>query len=143
MLGLIVAAAGIALGDWLDIPEMDGIASIVIGAILAVTAILLAYECKGLLVEESTDPAKVNRIKRLLDSERRVKRVNEVLTMHLGPTDVLLNISVDFIKNMDVNDAEDVISVMEKRIKSEFPEINRVFIEAQSWLGHRQSMRGL
>ncbi len=143
MLGLIVAAAGIALGDWLDIPEMDGIASIVIGAILAVTAILLAYECKGLLVEESADPAKVNRIKRLLDSERRVKRVNEVLTMHLGPTDVLLNISVDFIKNMDANDVEDVIGGMEKRIKSEFPEINRVFIEAQSWLGHRQSMRGL
>ena len=143
MLGLIVAAAGIALGDWLDIPEMDGIASIVIGVILALTAILLAYECKGLLVGESATPATVNRIERLLEAERRVKRVNEVLTMHLGPTDVLLNISVDFIDNMDANDVEDVISGMEKRIKSEFPEINRVFIEAQSWLGHRQSMRGL
>ena len=63
--------------------------------------------------------------------------------MHLGPTDVLLIISVDFINKMDANDVEDVISDMEKRIKSEFPEINRVFIEAQSWLGHRRSMRGL
>jgi len=143
MLGLIVAAAGIALGDWLDIPEMDGIASIVIGVILALTAILLAYECKGLLVGESATPATVNRIERLLEAERRVKRVNEVLTMHLGPADVLLNISVDFIDNMDANDVEDVISGMEKRIKSEFPEINRVFIEAQSWLGHRRAMRGL
>lgn len=143
MLGLIVAAAGIALGDWLNIPEMDGIASIVIGAILAVTAIQLAYECMGLLVGESAAPAKVNLIKRLLNSERRVKRVNDVLTMHLGPSDVLLNISVDFINNMDANDAEDVISGMEKRIKSEFSKINRVFIEAQSWFGHRQSMRGL
>ena len=143
MLGLIVAAAGIALGDWLNIPEMDGIASIVIGAILAVTAIQLAYECMGLLVGESAAPAKVNLIKRLLNSERRVKRVNDVLTMHLGPTDVLLNISVDFINNMGANDAEDVISGMEKRIKSEFSKINRVFIEAQSWFGHRRSMRGL
>ena len=143
MLGLIVAAAGIALGNWLNIPEMDGIASIVIGAILAVTAIQLAYECMGLLVGESAAPAKVNPIKRLLNSERRVKRVNDVLTMHLGPSDVLLNISVDFINNMDANDAEDVISGMEKRIKSEFSKINRVFIEAQSWFGHRRSMPGL
>ena len=143
MLGLIVAAAGIALGDWLNIPEMDGIASIVIGAILAVTAIQLAYECMRLLVGESAATAKVNLIKRLLNSERRVKRVNDVLTMHLGPTDVPLNISVDFINNMDANDAEDVISGMEKRIKSEFPEINRVFIEAQSWFSHRRSIRGL
>lgn len=56
---------------------------------------------------------------------------------------MLLNISVDFINNMDANDADDVISVMEKRIKSEFSKINRVFIEAQSCFGHRRSMRGL
>ena len=143
MLGLIVAAAGIALGDWLGIPEMDGIASIVIGVILAVTAILLAYECKGLLVGKCATPATVNQIERLLESERRVKRVNEVLTMHLGPTDVLLDISVDFINNIDANDVEDVISGLEKRIKNEFPEINRVFIEAQSWLGYSRSMRSL
>ncbi|MGB0555049.1 MAG: hypothetical protein ACPGQV_21175 [Alphaproteobacteria bacterium] len=69
--------------------------------------------------------------------------MNDVLTMHLGPSDMLLNISVDFINNMDANDADDVISVMEKRIKSEFSKINRVFIEAQSCFGHRRSMRGL
>jgi divalent metal cation (Fe/Co/Zn/Cd) transporter len=140
---LIVAAAGIALGDRLGIPEMDGIASIVIGLILAVTAILLTYECEGLLVGESAAPATVNRIERLLKSERRIKHVNEILTMHLGPTDALLNISINFIDNMDANDVEDIISGMKMQIKSELPEINRVFIEAQSRLGHRRSMRGL
>ena len=143
MSGLIVAFVGILLADLLEMPVLDGAASIGIGLILAATAAVLAYECKGLLVGESAAPATVNRIERLLESERRVKRVNEVLTMHLGPTDVLLNISVDFIDSMDANDVEDVISGMERRIKSEFPEINRVFIEAQSWLGHRRSMRGL
>jgi cation diffusion facilitator family transporter len=143
MLGLIVTAAGIALGNWLGIPEMDGIASIVIGVILAVTAILLAYECKGPLVSESAAPATVNRIKRLLESERRVRRVNEVLTLHLGPSDVLLNISVDFNDNMDTNYVEDIISGIEMQIKSELPKINRVFIEVQSWLGDRRFMRDL
>jgi divalent metal cation (Fe/Co/Zn/Cd) transporter len=143
MLGLIVTAAGIALGDWLGISDMDEIASIVIGVILAVTAILLAYECKGLLVGESAAPATVNRIKQLLESERCVRRVNEVLTIHLGPSDVLLNISVDFNDNMDTDYVEDIINGMEMQIKSELPETNRVFIEAQSWLGHRRFMRDL
>lgn len=142
MLGLIVAAGGIALGDWLEIPEMDGVASIIIAIILATTAVLLAYECKGLLVGESADPGTVDRISRNLGSDRRVKQVNEVLTMHLGPTDVLLNVSLDFIDALDANELESAISDMERRLKHEFPEINRVFIEAQSWRGHRRSMRG-
>lgn len=141
MLGLMVAALGIALGDWLGIPEMDGIASVVIGIILAITAVLLAYECKGLLVGESADPQTVNRIKRMLEADRKVKRINEVLTMHMGPVDVLLNVSIDFVDGIDANDVEALISDMERRVKSEFPEVNRVFIEAQSWTAHRRSIR--
>lgn len=141
MLGLMVAAAGIALGDWLSIPEIDGIASVVIGVILAITAILLAYECKGLLVGESAAPETVSRIRRILDSDQRVKRVNEVLTLHFSPTDVLLNISLDFVDGISSGEVEDLISVMERRLKSEYPEVNRVFIEAQSWTAHRRSMR--
>jgi divalent metal cation (Fe/Co/Zn/Cd) transporter len=52
--------------------------------------------------------------------------------MHLGPSDVLLNISVDFNDNMDTNYVEDIISGIEMQIKSELPKINRVFIEVQS-----------
>lgn len=57
MLGLIVAFVGILLGQLLDIPELDGVASMVIGLILALAAIVLAYETKGLLIGEGADPA--------------------------------------------------------------------------------------
>lgn len=141
LLGLGVAALGIFLGQQLQIPEMDGIASIVIAVILATTATLLAYECKGLLVGESADPDIVSRIDRILDADRRIKRVNEVLTMHLGPKDILLNVSIDFVDGISANEVEETISVMERRLKHEYPEINRVFIEAQSWTAHRRSQR--
>ena len=66
-----------------------------------------------------------------------VMSVNELLTLHLGPDDVLLTLSVDFHDNRTSKDVEEAISRMEREIKERFPEIRRVFIEAQSIAGHR------
>ena len=64
--------------------------------------------------------------------------VKEVLTLHLGPQDVLLTISLDFEDNLSSGDVEGAISALESRIKGMFPEIRRVFIEAQGWGAHRR-----
>ena len=61
MLGLLVALVGIALSVEFELPALDGIASIIIGLVLAGTAALLAFESKGLLIGESADPAVVRR----------------------------------------------------------------------------------
>ena len=140
MLGLIVAFVGIVLSDQLDLPVLDGIASIVIGVILAVIAALLAYESKGLLIGEAASPVVVAGVRELLDGDRRIKRLNELLTMHLGPADVLLNVSVDFADALSSSEVEQAISTFESQIKSRYPEITRVFIEAQSWRGHRRGV---
>ena len=138
MLGLIVAFVGILLSDQLGLPVLDGVASIVIGVILAVIAALLAYESKGLLIGEAASPVVVAGVREILDGDQRITRLNELLTMHLGPADVLLNVSVDFADELSSNDVEHAISAFESQIKSRYPEITRVFIEAQSWRGHRR-----
>jgi len=56
LLGLVTALLGIALGQALDLPVLDGVASLVIGLILAVTAAFLAYESQSLLTGEGVDP---------------------------------------------------------------------------------------
>ena len=139
MLGLIVAFVGIALADVLAMPVLDGVASILIGVILAGTAMLLAYECKGLLVGEAASPEMQENIRRLIARQRGIARVNEVLTMHLGPGDILVNISVDFDDQFDSGDVEDVISNLERVLMTRHHEIKRVFIEAQGWSEHRRS----
>ena len=139
MLGLMVAFAGIFMGEFFGIPEMDGLASIGIGLILALTAMLLAYESRGLLIGESASPKVVDGIKLLVSQKPGIERVNELLTMHLGPRDVLLNLSLDFDDRLTAGRVEAVISELERSIKSEFPEVTRVFIEAQNWLAHEQS----
>ncbi len=141
LLGLIVAGLALYLGDILNLPILDGIASVTIGLILAVTASCLAFECKGLLCGEAANELVVYGVRQILKEESNVLHINEVLTMHLGPADILLNISLDFEDGISSIEVEETISRMEINIKGQFPEIKRVFIEAQSWLGHRKNSK--
>ncbi|MBO0334825.1 cation transporter [Sneathiella sp. CAU 1612] len=139
MLGLVTALIGIFLAQYLGIPELDGVASVVIAAILAGVAILLSIECKGLLIGESAGTAVTEGIRALLQDNGRIVSVNELLTMHLGPTDILVNVSLDFADNLSSSDVEEMISDMEIRIKAQYPNVKRVFIEAQSFLSHNRA----
>ncbi len=134
LLGLMVAGLAIYLGEVLNLPILDGIASVIIGLILALTASLLAFECKGLLCGEAANDQIVAGIEDIVKGETDVLYINEILTMHLGPQDILLNISLDFKDAMSSGNVETTISELETSIKSKFPEIKRVFIEAQSWM---------
>ena len=134
LLGLMVAGLAIYLGEVLNLPILDGIASVIIGLILALTASLLAFECKGLLCGEAANDQIVAGIEDIVKGETDVLYINEILTMHLGPSDILLNISLDFKDAMSSGNVETTISELETSIKSKFPEIKRVFIEAQSWM---------
>lgn len=137
MAGLLVAFTGLMLGQFLDMPIFDGIASVVIGCILAGAAILLAYETKSLLIGEAASPELIARVRRILTAETNILRINEVLTLQLGPEDVLTTISVDFHDALSANMVEETITRIEHAIRSASPEITRVFIEAQSWKGHQ------
>jgi cation diffusion facilitator family transporter len=141
MLGLIAAFVGIALGQALDMPVLDGVASLAIGGILASVAWFLAYEMKGLLIGEAADPEVLAQVRRILTAHQAVLRTNEVLTMHLGPQEVLLNLSVDFKDAMDSTQVEEAIGELERRIKAAAPQVKRIFIEAQSWQSHARERR--
>lgn len=137
MVGLTIAFVGILLGQILDEPRFDGAASLMIGLVLAATAALLAYETKGLLIGESADPAIVEEVRHLVSQDRRIERAIKVLTMHMGPDDILLNLSVEFRDQLSAPEVEDAVCSLEHRIQGRFPEFRRVFIEAESLREHR------
>ena len=140
LLGLVFALLGIALGQWLDMPALDGVASIGIALILATTAVFLAYECKSLLIGEAVLPEVRRGIEAIVAGQPGILRLNEHRSVHLGPEDVLLNLSVDFASNLTADQVEEAIAEMERAIKGRYPEIRRVFIEAQSWRAHRAAL---
>lgn len=132
MLGLIVAFAGIFLAESTGNLDYDGYASIIIGFILGGTSIWLAYETKGLLIGESANSKLVSQIRTIAASCPHVEYINEVLTMHMGPDFVLVNLSVDFDNDIRAEIIESTIADMDLKLKSNFPVIKRVFVEAES-----------
>ncbi|VAW12552.1 Cation transport protein, partial [hydrothermal vent metagenome] len=117
MAGLIVAFSGVLAAQYLDLEWADGAASIVIGVILALTAVLLAYETKGLLIGEAARDELVAGVRDIVSATASVRHLNELRTMHMGPSDVLLALSLDFSDQDSVGEADDTIFDIETRIK--------------------------
>ncbi|MGD8407061.1 MAG: cation diffusion facilitator family transporter [Thiohalophilus sp.] len=136
MLGLLIAFIGVALSQFTGILVFDGIASIIIGLILIGTAIWLAYETKGLLIGESANPRVVNGIRDILNSYDNIEHVNEILTMHIGPEYILVNISVDFTDKTTAQNLETTIAEIDSHIKKEFSNVKRIFVESEARAGH-------
>lgn len=139
ILGLLVALLGIWLSQRLDLPVLDGLASLIIGMILAGTAAFLAWECQSLLTGEGAGPEVRASIHGIVASEPGVVRPNEILTMHFGPQDVLVALSMDFEDRRSAADVERAVTRIEQRIKAVHPEVTRVFVEAQSLEAHRRN----
>lgn len=131
MLGLLVAFIATALSQLTGNTIFDGIASIIIGLILGGTAIWLAYETKGLLIGESAAPHVVAGIRAIATDTPEIDAMNEVLTMHMGPDNILANISIDFRDDLSADEVEIIIADIDRRIKQVYPQVKRVFIEAE------------
>jgi cation diffusion facilitator family transporter len=131
MLGLVVAFCGIALSQYTGILYFDGAASVIIGCILIGTAAWLAYETKGLLIGERANIFVINDIKTILANNSNVIHANEVLTMHMGPDYVLVNLSLDFKDSLTIDELEITIATIDGEIKEQHPSVKRIFIEAE------------
>ncbi len=131
VLGLVVAFMGIWLGQVTGFSYLDGVATVIIGLILGATAVWLAYETKGLLIGESANREVVQDIRQLANGYPEIKHVNEVLTMHMGPEFILVNVSVGFQDGLSSEHVESTVAKMDQHIKDAHPRVKRIFIEAE------------
>ena len=139
LLGLITALAGVGLSQLLDMPVFDGMASVVVGLILAGTAIFLAYESQSLLTGEAASHETRIGINRIARAQPGVVSLNQALTMHFGPNEVLVAISLDFDDHLPAGEVERTVTRIEREIKTAYPDVTRVFVEAQSFDADRRA----
>ena len=130
LLGLFFAAAGLAAGQLTGRAEFDGVASILVGLVLAVTAAWLAYETKGLLIGESASAEVVADIKRVANGIRGIRAVCEVLSMHVGPQFILVAIALE-LDTDDPRQRERAIDELDATLKRRHPRIRRVFVRVR------------
>jgi cation diffusion facilitator family transporter len=131
MLGLLVAFLGVFLGHLFHNPYFDGAASIVIGLILMAVAWFLARESKGLLIGEGVEPQVLTEMRRLVEADKAVEAVGDVRTMYVGPRDLLVNLDVAFRASLRSDGIRDAIERIETSLKSAYPEVSRIYIEAE------------
>jgi cation diffusion facilitator family transporter len=142
MLGLFAALIGTLLAVYVD-PLWDGVASMIIGAMLFSVAGFLGYESYSLLVGEGMSNEDRDRIRSIAAAYPGVSGVNEVLTMYFGPNSVLVNVSIDFNDYINARQVEDVASAIDESIKLAFPVVKRVSVEAQSRREHDRDAQEL
>lgn len=132
LVGLLIAALGILLSHVLNMPRLDGIASILIGLLLAAVATFLIRECRGLLVGEGVDSKSEREIRKIASDDPLVEAVRRPLSMYLGPENALLTLDVQFRSTATVADVAKSIDRIKSAIRDRLPDVKRIYVEAET-----------
>jgi cation diffusion facilitator family transporter len=126
--GLVIALIGVASATYLHFPQADGMASIGIGLLLVLTAGFMANETRSLLTGEAATPEVVADVRRILEADPRVVTVMEVLSLHLGPQEVLVGVTIDFDDKLPGGEVENAADDLSAAIQAAQPSITRLFL---------------
>ena len=142
LIGLILAFAGTYLSVRFDLPIVDGVASILIGIVLAGTASLLAWETKGLLIGEAADQPIIDSIMHIASDMEGIAHANGIITVHLAPEQILVALSLEFADELKTPDIELKIAELERRVRHLHPTVIALFVKPQSSGGFKEAFPG-
>jgi len=141
LLGIAIAALGtygsVALGD----PRLDGLASVLIGLVLAAVSVLLARESKSLLIGEQADTKLTASIMRTASGACSCSRPNGLITVQLAPDQILVALSLEFADDLTATRIEDEVLRLERRIREAHPEVVTLFVKPQTSATYQERMR--
>ena len=141
LLGILIAGLGTFSAVRLGIPEIDGIASILIGVVLGGVAVLLARESKSLLIGEPAARGLNDSILRIAGAQSSVTGANGVLTVQLAPDQIVAALSLEFADELSAADIEESVIEIERKVRAAYPEVVALFINPQTDKTFRQAMR--
>jgi cation diffusion facilitator family transporter len=131
LVGLLFAAIGVYASHRWQRSELDGVASMAIGVLLAAVAVLLIRESRGLLVGEGVSPALARGIRNLAAAEPGVLRVGPVLSMYVGPEDVLVTFDVHVQPDLPSGEVAEAVRRIQQRVRELCPQVTRLYIEVR------------
>ncbi len=132
LLGLAIAALGIWASRAFAMPALDGVASLLIGVLLAGVAVLLIRESRGLLIGEGIRPETARAIRAIAEAEPQVREVGRILSMYIGQDDVLVTMDLNFETGTSAVAAGGAVTRVKAEVTRRFPVIKRLFIEADA-----------
>jgi cation diffusion facilitator family transporter len=143
LLGIGVALAGLICAQVLHMPQLDGVASVGIAMVLAISASLLLRETKGLLIGEPAHPVVRDSIMKIANADADVRCANGVMTVQMGPNQVVAALSAEFEDALTTSQIEACINRIEKEAKDAHPELTALFVKPQTpevWRARRETI---
>jgi cation diffusion facilitator family transporter len=128
LVGIVIAAIATYFSWSLKLPWIDGAGSILIGAVLAIVAVLLARESKELLIGERASPELSAAVRQTASEDPCVHQVIDITTSQMGPDQVIATIAVEIDEDLRVPEVEQLIHRIEDAIRARFPQLFRIFI---------------
>jgi divalent metal cation (Fe/Co/Zn/Cd) transporter len=132
LLGLLIAFAGVSLSNWLDAPWIDGACSVLIGVLLCAVAVVMVYESMGLLVGEGMDKPALAELETIIRADPLVDRVDRLVTLYLGPDDVMLTIDLRLAAEARIADVRRTMARLKSAIRNRYPQVRRIYLDTVS-----------
>ena len=117
----------------LKLPMLDGVASILIAAVLAATAVLLAVETKELLIGETADQSVIDSILTICGKMQGVVHANGMITAQIGPEQIVVMLSIEFADELRTPEIEEKVLEIERQVRNQHHEVTSLFIKPQTW----------
>lgn len=128
LIGLVLALGGVGLSLLTGDPVWDGIATICIGVLLGVIAIVLIVETKSLLIGEGARPGELRTITGALVGGG-VQRVIHIRTQYVGPDELLVAAKIAVPASLPSADVARVIDEAESRVRGAVPQARMIYLE--------------
>ena len=128
LIGILIALAGTVSAEWLDMPELDGVASLGIAVLLAATAMFVARESKSLLLGEPAKRAVLDSIRKTVLNNPNVADIGRLVTVHLAPDQIVVALDVNFKDDLLASRIEADVAAFDGQLRTKHSEIVAVFV---------------
>lgn len=132
LIGIVIAFAGTLSAELLAMPQLDGLASIGIGLVLAATAAFLARESKSLLIGEPARESVVRSITEIMRDHRGIAGVDRLITVHMSPDQIVASVDIDFVDDLRASEVEAIIGELDSKLKKAHPDIIALFVNPKA-----------
>ncbi len=131
LLGLVVALLGITLARVFDEPLFDAAGALVIGGMLMVFAVALAWENKRLILGESLPQDEERKLRAIVTDREEVDRIVDFRTVYFGPERIVVSADVEFAPGFQGGDLDAIITEIEEEMKATNGSVRTVYIEPE------------
>jgi cation diffusion facilitator family transporter len=129
LLGLLFALVAVSLTVATGDTIWDALGTLMIGFLLGVIAVILAWEMKSLLIGEAATDQKQRSIQDAINGQPGVRRLIHMRTEHIGPEELLVGAKVEFDPDLSMSELAGAVNHVEAAVRAAVPEARIMYIE--------------